>query len=184
MFEQFRDAGIAIAGIDVGESFGSPAGCELFTDFYREMTTSRGYSRKPVLLGRSRGGLMMLSWAAENPDKVAAFAGIYPVCNLASYPGVAKAAGAYEMKSEELQARLKEFNPIDRISSLPEREFPFFAIHGDEDKVVPLNQNSGLMKDRYTAAQWLHAVDCPQRTGPQYVDRLLQVPGTRGLRET
>ncbi len=27
MFEQFRDAGIAIAGIDVGESFGSPAGC-------------------------------------------------------------------------------------------------------------------------------------------------------------
>jgi predicted esterase len=28
---------------------------------------------------------------------------------------------------------------------------PLFAIHGDEDKVVPLEHNSGLMKERYTA---------------------------------
>ena len=76
MFEQWRDAGIAVAGIDVGESYGSPAGRELFTAFYAEMTEARGYSRHPVLLGRSRGGLMTLSWAAANPDKVAAFAGI------------------------------------------------------------------------------------------------------------
>jgi alpha-beta hydrolase superfamily lysophospholipase len=84
MFEQFREAGIAVAGIDAGESYGSPAGNVLFTAFHRELSESRGYSTKPVLLGRSRGGLMTLSWAAGNPDKVAAFAGIYPVCNLAS----------------------------------------------------------------------------------------------------
>ena len=42
MFEQLRDAGIAVAGIDVGESYGSPAGRELFTAFYAEMTEARG----------------------------------------------------------------------------------------------------------------------------------------------
>ncbi len=56
MFEKFRDAGIAVAGIDVGESYGSPAGRGCFTKLHAEMTEKRGYSRKPVLLGRSRGG--------------------------------------------------------------------------------------------------------------------------------
>ncbi len=165
MFEQFRDAGIAVAGIDVGESFGSPAGRKLFTEFYTEMTDSRGYSRKPILLGRSRGGLMTLSWAAENPDKVAAFVGVYPVCNLASYPGIAKAAGAYEMKPEELQARLAEHNPIDRLAALAKAGVPLFAIHGDVDKVVPLEANSGLMKNRYTALGGIMQLVVPQGQG-------------------
>ena len=151
MFEQFREAGIAIAGIDVGESYGSPAGCKLFTAFHAEMTKTRAYSHKAVLLGRSRGGLMTLSWAAENPDKVAAFAGIYPVCDLASYPGFARAASAYQMMHEELQSRQKEVNPIDRLAGLAKAKVPLFAIHGDVDKVVPLDAHSGLLKERYTA---------------------------------
>ena len=88
MFEKFIRAGVAVAGIDVGESHGSPDGRKLFTALYNELTGSRGFSSKPVLLGRSRGGLMTLNWAAENADKVAGFAGIYPVCNLISYPGI------------------------------------------------------------------------------------------------
>src|SRR5207244_2376611 len=89
--------------------------------------------------------------AAENVDKVAAFAGVYPVCNIASYPSVAKAAGAYQMKAEELQAHLAEHNPIDRLAALAKAGVPLFAIHGDVDKVVPLELNSGLLKERYTA---------------------------------
>ena len=151
MFGQFLDAGIAIAGIDVGESYGSPSGRKLFSTFHAEMTGARGYSSKPVLLGRSRGGLMALSWAAENPDKIAGFAGIYPVCNLASYPGVTMAAGAYELMAEDLKAHLTEHNPIDRLALLARAGVPFFAIHGDGDAVVPLEDNSGLVKERYTA---------------------------------
>lgn len=151
MFEQFTQAGIGIGGIDVGESYGSPAGRKLFTDFYQEMTLHRGYSAKPVLLGRSRGGLMTLGWAVENPDKVGGFAGIYPVCNIASYPGVAKAAPAYEMTVEGLQAALAGHNPVDRLQRLAQARVPLFAIHGDADQVVPLAQNSGLMKERYEA---------------------------------
>jgi predicted esterase len=151
MFEQFLAAGIAVAGIDVDESYGSPAGRKLFTALYDEMTATRGYSHRPVLLGRSRGGLMTLSWMADNPDKVAAFAGIYPVCNLASYPGVGKAAGAYAMQPEELQTKLAQHNPIDRLAGLAKAGVPFFAIHGDVDLTVPLEANSGLLKERYAA---------------------------------
>lgn len=151
MFAKLLEAGVAIAGIDVGESYGSPAGRELFSKFHAEMTEKRAYSRKPVMLGRSRGGLMNLSWAAENPDKVAAFAGIYPVCNLASYPGVAKAAPAYQMTPETLQNLLTTHNPTDRLAPLAKAGVPFFAIHGDSDKVVPLGENSALLKSRYEA---------------------------------
>jgi len=151
MFERFTQAGIAIAGIDVGESYGSPAGRALYSAFHEELTRRRRFAPKAVLLGRSRGGLMTLSWAAENPDKVAGFAGIYPVCNVASYPGVAKAAGAYQMTPEELSARLQQHNPIDRLAPLARAGVPLFAIHGDVDTVVPLEANSGLVKERYTA---------------------------------
>ncbi len=151
MFEQFLAAGIAIAGIDVGESYGSPAGGTLFTALHTELTKSRGYAARPVLLGRSRGGLQLLSWAADNPDKVAAFAGIYPVCNLASYPGLAKAAPAYGLTVEQLTARLTQHNPIDRLAPLAAARIPLFAIHGDTDKIVPLELNSALLRDRYVA---------------------------------
>ncbi|MFM7149071.1 MAG: alpha/beta hydrolase, partial [Gemmataceae bacterium] len=80
MFEKFLAAGIAIAGIDAGESYGSPEGNKVFDGLYAAMS-AKGYSSKPVMLGRSRGGLMTLSWAAANPQKVGGFAGIYPVCD-------------------------------------------------------------------------------------------------------
>ncbi len=149
MFERFLKAGIAIAGIDVGESYGSPEGRKLYTTFYREMTERRGMARKPVMLGRSRGGLMTLSWAAENADKVGGFAGIYPVCNVTSYPGVQRASGAYQLTPEQLQAKLAEHNPIDRLQALAAARVPLFAIHGNIDKVVPLELNSGELQKRY-----------------------------------
>lgn len=150
MFERFTRAGIAIAGIDVGESYGSAAGRKLYSALYEEMVR-RGYSKKPVLLGRSRGGLMTLAWAIDNAEKVGGFAGIYPVSNVTSYPGIANAAPAYGMSAEELEAHLKEQNPVDHLEALAKAGVPLFAIHGDSDKIVPLEANSGLLRDRYEA---------------------------------
>src|SRR5262249_16889799 len=147
--ERFLNAGIAVAGIDIGESYGSPDGRKLYTAFYRELTRKRGFASKSVMLGRSRGGVMTPCLGAGNPDKVSGFAGIYPVCNIASYPGLKNACGAYQMTEDELSAHLKKHNPIDRLGRLAKSEVPMFAIHGDVDKVVPLELNSGLMKERY-----------------------------------
>ena len=57
MFERFLAAGIAIAGVDVGESYGSPAGVAVYDQLHASLVRERGFSPRPVLLARSRGGL-------------------------------------------------------------------------------------------------------------------------------
>ena len=151
MFERFHKAGISIAGVDVGESYGSPKGRAIFQKLYEELTTKRGYGKKPVLLARSRGGLMLYSWATAHPECVGGIAGIYPVCSIASYPGIKKAAPAYEMTADQLKAKLGENNPIDLLSPLAKAKVPVFHIHGDSDRVVPLEANSAELAKRYTA---------------------------------
>jgi predicted esterase len=149
MIQKFLDAGIAVAGIDVGESYGSPAGRALFTAFYEELVQKRGFSKTPVLLARSRGGLMLYNWAAENPTLVAGIAGVYPVCNISSYPGIETACKAYGLTAEQLKAKLPENNPIDRLAPLAKAKVPIYHIHGDSDTVVPIEKNSGELAQRY-----------------------------------
>lgn len=152
MHERFTEAGIAVAGIDVGEAYGSPEGQRLFSELHRELVERRGFAAKPVVLGRSRGGLLVTAWAGANPDKVAGLAGIYPVFDFRSYPGLANAARAYGLTAEELDARRAELNPIERAERLARAKVPAFLIHGDVDRVVPLRENSGEFAARYKAA--------------------------------
>ena len=104
---------------------------------------------KLLTLGRSRGGLQTLSWAATNPEKVGGFAGIYPVCDLRSYPGLDKAFGAYGLKRAELEEQLDQHNPVARLAPLAKAGVPIFHIHGDTDTVVPLKDNSEEVARRY-----------------------------------
>jgi pimeloyl-ACP methyl ester carboxylesterase len=151
MFKLLLKSGIAIAGIDVGESYGSPDGRKVYSEFYEHLTKTRGFSAKPCLLARSRGGLMLYNWAVENPHKVSGIAGIYPVCNLESYPGLAKAAGAYKLSAAELKKQLSKQNPIERLAPLAKAHVPVFHLHGDSDTIVPLAANTSLLADRYRA---------------------------------
>jgi pimeloyl-ACP methyl ester carboxylesterase len=153
-FETFLSAGISIAGCDLGEVRGSPASTAKFTHFYDAMV-QRGYAPQPILLGQSRGGMMTLAWAFRNPDKVKAWVGIYPVCNLASWSlksSKAQTLADFNMGEPELVARLSEFNPIDNLAVLAARKVPMFAVHGDSDVVVPYDLNTKLLKERYEAA--------------------------------
>ena len=151
MFNRLHEAGIAIAGIDVGESYGSPKGATLYQALYKELSNQRGFAKRPVLLGRSRGGLMLYSWAARHPTLVAAIAGIYPVCNLTSYPGVNRAAPSYDLTPQQLTDRLEELNPINILRPLALEKTPIMHIHGDKDSVVPLEPNSQLLVNRINA---------------------------------
>jgi len=149
MHEKFLAAGVAVAGIDVGEAYGSPEGRKGFDAFYKEATERRGLAAKPCLLGRSRGGLWMSSWGADNADKVAGLAGIYPVYDFRTYPGLDSTAPAYGVTVAELTERNKEFNPIERVVNLAKAKVPVFIIHGDMDTVVPLKENSAELLERY-----------------------------------
>lgn len=148
MHQKFLDAGVAVAGIDIGEAYGSPLSQPHFDALYDEMI-SRGYSARPALLGRSRGGLYVSRFAIERPERVAAIGGIYPVFDYTAYPGVERAAAAYGVTAEELQQRQAELNPIKKADWLAQAKIPVFIIHGTDDKVVPLDTNSGALEAAY-----------------------------------
>ncbi|MFT4556075.1 MAG: arylsulfatase A-like enzyme/pimeloyl-ACP methyl ester carboxylesterase [Planctomycetaceae bacterium] len=160
MHQQFLDAGIAIAGIDVGEAYGSPHAFPHFEALYQEMV-KQGFSKKPAMLGRSRGGLWVSSWAIAHPDRVSGIGGIYPVYDFTTYPGVNRAAAAYGLSAEELLAQQDKLNPIKRASTLAKAKIPVFIIHGTDDKVVPLAANSAALEEVYAdndASDLIHVI--------------------------
>ena len=149
--DKLLEKGISFAGCDQGEVRGSPASISRFSDFYQEMVI-KGYSKKPVLLGQSRGGLMMLSWAVRNPEKFAAYAGIYPVQNLRSWPmkwSLGATLRDFGMDEKTFIQRIDEHNPINHLGEMAKAQVPIFIVHGDSDKVVPLEENSGVVQERY-----------------------------------
>jgi len=150
MISHFLEHGIAIAGVDVGESYGSPKGRDIYSALHAQLVESTPkFSSKACLLARSRGGLMLYSWAADNPDKVACIAGIYPVCDLRSYPGLANASGAFGLTEKELAEQLGKHNPVQRLAGLAEAKIPILHIHGDVDSTVPLESNSAAVAKQY-----------------------------------
>jgi len=151
MHEQFLDAGVAVAGIDVGEAYGSPTAIALFTALYDELTANRRFSKRPCMLGRSRGGLHVTSWACDNPEKVSGIAGIYPVFDFRTYPGLEATAEAFQLSKEVLLKDISRYNPIERLDSLIAARTPVHLIHGALDTVVPLAENSQRFANTYQA---------------------------------
>ncbi len=62
------------------------------------------------------------------------------------------------LPSPLLKEKLEELNPINRIDVLARSKVPAFLIHGDEDKVVPLKENSAAFVERYRKAGKADAV--------------------------
>jgi len=152
--EHWLHRGIAVAGCDLGEVGGAPKSSQQFTDFY-DVMVGKGYSKKPVLLGQSRGGLMMFCWAFRNPGKLKAIAGIYPVCNLADWPMRAMKQATlddYEMSEDAFLKQLGAFNPPNNLTALAKNQVPIFIVHGDSDKIVPYDHNGKLIKEAYEKA--------------------------------
>ena len=151
MHDRFTKAGVAVAGIDTGESYGSPDAVRATEKLHAEMV-KRGYAARPAVLGRSRGGLWASAWAIAHPEWTAGIGGIYPVYDWRTYPGVDNAAGAYGLAPAELVARAPDLCPIERIDVAAKAGVPVCIIHGDMDTVVPLEPNSGRLEASYRAA--------------------------------
>jgi len=151
-FEGCLRAGISIVGFDLGEVRGAPASTEQFTLFYDEMV-KRGFAAKPILLGQSRGGLMLLAWAVRHPGQVQAFVGIYPVCNLGTWAlkNLPVTLADYQLTEAEVRAKLTELNPLDNLQGLLSHKVPMFVVQGDADAAVPYPENTQILKTRYEA---------------------------------
>ena len=98
--------GFHVAYIDVAGLFGSPKAVERWNRFYGFLTVEHGFSKRPVLEGMSRGGLIVLNWAIANPRSVAAIYVDAPVCDIRSWPG---GKGEGKGSSRDWQACLKVY---------------------------------------------------------------------------
>ena len=170
--DKLLEKGISFAGCDQGEVRGSPKSVDRFTKFYKEMV-DRGYSKQPVLLGQSRGGLMMLSWAVQNPIKVKAFAGIYPVLNLRSWPitrNLITTLADFEIDQDTFLKTVDLHNPIHQLEALARAKVPLYMVHGDSDRIVPLEENTQIVINRYTKLGGEAEVKVVPGKGHQVVD--------------
>ncbi len=150
--------GYHIGFVECTDLLGSPEMIAQRDAFYKEMTERYGLSKRPVLLGMSRGGLCSLNWAVANPDKVRCLYIDAPVCDFKSWPGGrGKSPGSegdwaqllkvYDFT--EAEALAYKGNPIDAMQPLAEKKVPILLIYGDADEVVPFDENGEILIKRY-----------------------------------
>ncbi len=150
--------GYHLAYMDVADLYGSPAVVGHWNAFYDFLTTRYGLSDKAALEGMSRGGLIVYNWATANPEKVSCIYADAPVCDIKSWPsGKGKSPGsssdwarcleAYGLT--EKQAEQFKQNPIDKLRPLARAGVPLLHICGDADQVVPLDENTAILEERY-----------------------------------
>jgi len=169
-FGAFPNADIALLGkgfhlayLGVPNLFGSPEAVAQWNGFYQELTGKYGFAKKVALIGLSRGGLYCYNWAAANPDKVACIYADAAVCDFKSWPGgklkgLGNGSGsapewqnllkAYNFKSDA-EAIAYDKNPIDNLKSLADARVPLLHVYGDADDIVPWDENTGVLAERY-----------------------------------
>jgi len=151
--------GFHLVYMDVGNTFGCPEAMAHWAVLHKLLTETYGFSKKPALEGLSRGGLYVYNWAASNPDKVSCIYGDNPVCDFKSWPGgKGKGPGSpedwkkliqdYKFESEA-QALAYDKNPIDNLKPLADAKIPLLHVCGDADEVVPYDENTVILKERY-----------------------------------
>ena len=151
--------GFHIAYLRVPNLLGAPKAVAHWNVFYQELTEKYGLAQKPALVGLSRGGLYCYNWAAANPQKVACIYGDAPVCDFKSWPG---GHGTGKGSPRDWKLVLQEYgfkddaeaiaydkNPVDNLAPLAAANVPLLHVYGDADDVVPWNENTGLLADRY-----------------------------------
>ena len=153
--------GFHIVYMRVPDMLGSPQAVAHWNQFYSELTGKYGFARRAALVGLSRGGLYCYNWAIANPEHVACIYADAAVCDFKSWPGgLGKGKGSprdwklvqetYGFTSEQEAIDYKG-NPVDRLKPLAKAGVPLLHVYGDADDVVPWEENTGLVADRYNA---------------------------------
>ena len=151
--------GFHVAYVDVQNLYGAPIAMVYMDAFYNHVTKEFGLAPRTVLEGFSRGGLFSLNWAARNPGKVACIYNDAPVCDFKSWPGGKGkgpgSAGDWERLKKVFQfaddesAIAYQLNPIDNLKPLAAARIPLLHVCGETDDVVPIEENSRLLAERY-----------------------------------
>ncbi len=153
------ERGFHVAYMDVQNLYGAPVALDAMDQFYAHLTNRFELAPRTVLEGFSRGGLFALNWAARHPDRVVCLYLDAPVCDFKSWPaGWGRGPGSasdwarckevYGLTDE--QARAYKLHAVDNLETLASRRIPILSVCGDADRVVPFDENTRLLQERYT----------------------------------
>lgn len=151
--------GFHIVYLSVPDQLGAPSAVAHWNQLYRELTERHGLAPKAALCGLSRGGLYCFNWAVANPSHTACIYADAAVCDFKSWPGgFGHGKGSprdwqlvkerYGFPSDEA-AKAYRGNPVDSLAPLAAARVPLLLVFGDADDVVPWEENSGLIAERY-----------------------------------
>jgi acetyl esterase/lipase len=156
--------GFHIVYLSVPNMLGSPQAVAHWNDCYAELTGKYGLGPKPSLVGLSRGGLYCYNWAAANPGKVACIYADAAVCDFKSWPGGKLVSDKFKGKGsagdwklvlqqwnfpDNAAALAYDKNPVDNLAPLAQAKVPLLHVYGDADDVVPWDENTGVVAQRY-----------------------------------
>ena len=130
---------------------------------YDEMV-KRGFSKRPAMVGMSRGGIDVVNWAVSHPDRLSCIYLDNPVLDVFSWPlgrGASRGPSrecfenfkrSWGLSTEE-EALAFDKNPIDAAAEpLAKAKIPILIVQGDADTLVPKAENSDIFVERLRAA--------------------------------
>lgn len=156
------ERGFHLVYCDVADLFGNDTAVKRWNNFYNFIQTG-GLNKKAILMGLSRGGLIVYNWAVENPEKISCIYVDAPVLDIKSWPGRfypyggsseetwEKCKKAYGLKSDE-EAKDAKVSPVDKAGRIAKMNAPMLHIIGMADKTVPPEFNSLPFADKIRQA--------------------------------
>jgi lysophospholipase L1-like esterase len=145
--------------INTDNEYGSPRAVKVWEQLYDHLREKYQLHEKVALAGVSRGGLFVYNFAKKNPEKVACIYAEAPVCDFTSWPGGfgagagspqdwARLKEVYGFSSDE-EAKAYNNQPINNLEVLAAAKVPVLHMIGLNDEIVPPNENTYTLTDRY-----------------------------------
>lgn len=154
------EVGFVLAFLDLPDQYGSPKAVNEFEKLHRFATGELGLSPRVAIVALSRGGLSAYNFAIAFPERVACIYADNPVCDFRSWPAGAfsgpgspadwqKLLKAYGIT--ETEALDETWQSWTRLQPIVTHRIPVFHVCGDADEVVPLHENSDVLKKAFLA---------------------------------
>jgi hypothetical protein len=151
--------GFYLVYTEVLDFYASPEGIAHGERFY-QLITSLGLARRFSFVALSRGGLFAFRYAEKYPDHIACIYADAPVCDLRSWPAGRGASQCDEAAFRQLlsahglteaEVLAEAYQPLNRLGPLAEHGIPLFHVCGDADDVVPFQENTVALAEKYRA---------------------------------